>query len=235
MTTASDERRPLGRCARPGGAGEAEGLQRAPDAVVQVRAEHGHRDQVDQRQPPGRRTCRPAGCRGRWSHRPATLTLPMVKFSRCQMMNSSRVTPPQRISRLAKSAPVCFLTTYLIGAGPARAAPERDGGVHVHDQGDDQHRADDPEQPGVGQHRLADGAQVLGVLVVGVVAGEGLEVAVHVQQHEADEDEAADGHQQLQRDGRARSHAAPLTESLRLPRTATRIATATASAPARAM
>ena len=35
--------------------------------------------------------------------------------------------------------------------------------------------------------------------------GEGLEVAVHVGQHEQDEDDAADGHQHLQRDGRARA------------------------------
>jgi hypothetical protein len=44
---------------------------------------------------------------------------------------------------------------------------------------------------------------VLGVLVEGVVAGEGLEVAVHVQQHEQPmKITAADGHQELQRDGR---------------------------------
>ena len=41
------------------------------------------------------------------------------------------------------------------------------------------------------EHRLTELAQVLGVLVEGVVAGEGLEVAVHVREHEADEDDAA--------------------------------------------
>ena len=55
----------------------------------------------------------------------------------------------------------------------------------------------------------AERAQVLGVLVEGVVAGEGLEVAVHVQQHEGDEDHAADGHQDLQRDGGAHAACPP--------------------------
>ena len=44
---------------------------------------------------------------------------------------------------------------------------------------------DHPEQSGVRQHRLPERPQVLGVLVERVVAGEGLQVAVHVQQHEA--------------------------------------------------
>ena len=61
----------------------------------------------------------------------------------------------------------------------------------------------------VREHRLAEDAQVVGVLVEGVMAGEGLEVAVHVQEHEADEDEAADGHQELQGDGRARRPRSP--------------------------
>jgi hypothetical protein len=42
----------------------------------------------------------------------------------------------------------------------------------------------------------------MGVLVEGVVAGEGFEIAVHVPEHEPDEEEPAEGHQDLQGDGR---------------------------------
>ena len=79
----------------------------------------------------------------------------------------------------------------------------------------------DPQHALVRELRLADGAQVLGVLVVGVVAAERLEVAVHVHQHERDEDDAAGRHEQLQRDRRSgRSRAGD--ETGRLTRTGTR-------------
>ena len=50
------------------------------------------------------------------------------------MMNSSSVTPPQRISREENAAACCFFTWYCVRAGPAGAAPQRDRGVDVHDQ-----------------------------------------------------------------------------------------------------
>jgi len=42
----------------------------------------------------------------------------------------------------------------------------------------------------------------VGVVIERVVTGERLEVAVHVEQHEGDEQDAGDGHQELERDGR---------------------------------
>ena len=89
-------------------------------------------------------------------------------------MNSRIVTPPQRISREACVAPVCFFITY----GVERAARARRHSVTAAytcttsetTSADPDH----PEQAGVREHRLAERAQVLGVLVEGVVAGEGL-------------------------------------------------------------
>ena len=52
---------------------------------------------------------------------PVTLTLPTVKFSRCQTRKSRIVTPPHRISPLANVAPVRFFITY----GTVRAARAR--------------------------------------------------------------------------------------------------------------
>ena len=49
-------------------------------------------------------------------------------------------------------------------------------------------------------------AQVVGVLVEGLLAGEHLEVAVHVEEHVADEDQAGEGHRDLPDDrGRPRA------------------------------
>src|SRR5680860_1556721 len=48
-----DQAEALGPVARMLLVGQAQGLQRAPDPVVQVGAEHRHREEVDQRQPPG--------------------------------------------------------------------------------------------------------------------------------------------------------------------------------------
>src|SRR6478672_2747126 len=44
---------------------------------------------------------------------PATLTLPTVKFSRCQMMKSSSVRPPQRIIREENDEETFFFTWYF--------------------------------------------------------------------------------------------------------------------------
>ena len=53
MIRASTKPNELGPVARVLVVGQAQGLQRAPDPVVQVGAEHRHREQVDQREPPG--------------------------------------------------------------------------------------------------------------------------------------------------------------------------------------
>ena len=42
---------------------------------------------------------------------PVTLTLPMVKLIRCQMMNSSSARPPQRIIREENDEATFFFTT----------------------------------------------------------------------------------------------------------------------------
>src|SRR5690606_40992910 len=53
------------------------------------------------------------------------------------------------------------------------------------------------------EHRLAEHPQVVGVVVVGLLPGQCLEVAVHVRQHEEQEDDPGDGHDELEGDRRA--------------------------------
>ena len=50
---------------------------------------------------------------------------------------------------------------------------------------------------------MPEDPEVIGVLIERVVPGEGFEVAVHVPEDEPDEEEPADGHQDLQGDGGA--------------------------------
>ena len=96
-------------------------------------------------------------------------------------MNSSSVSPPQRIKREENVEAVFFFTWYFtVRALPARRHSATAAYTCTTSETISTD-ADHPQQALVRQHRLADGAQVLGVLVVGVVAGEGLEVAVHVQ------------------------------------------------------
>jgi hypothetical protein len=97
---------------------------------------------------------------------------------------------------------VLFLTWYLI----VRAGR---GAVDVHRQRQDQTCPDDPEGAFVGEHRLAERAKVSGIAVVGLTTRERLQVAVHVHEREADEGDAADGHQNFQEDGAARCPRAP--------------------------
>jgi len=73
----------------------------------------------------------------------------------------------------------------------------------VADQGDQQHDAKDPQQAAVGQDRLTEGAQVLGVGVEGHLTRERLEVAVHVKQDEPDEHQPGPCHEDLEGDGGA--------------------------------
>ena len=80
-----------------------------------------------------------------------------------------------------------------------RPRPQAECGVHVGEDADDQHNPDDPERTAVRKDRLTEGAQVMGVVVECLLAGEDLEVAVHVGQQVADQDEAGDGHQSLER------------------------------------
>ena len=65
------------------------------------------------------------------------------------------------------------------------------------------HDAQDPQQAAVREDRLAEGAQVLGVVVEGLLARERLEVAVHVKQDEPDEHQPGPGHEDLEGDGGA--------------------------------
>jgi hypothetical protein len=58
----------------------------------------------------------------------------------------------------------------------------------MRDHADDQDSADDPERTAVGQDRLTERTQVVGVFVEGHTALEDLEVAVHVSQQKADQD-----------------------------------------------
>ena len=82
-----------------------------------------------------------------------------------------------------------FFTTYLtVRAWPARrhsATAQSTCTTRATISAD----AHDPEGALVRQHRLAELAQVVGVLVEGVVAGEGLEVAVHVRRARSSDEE----------------------------------------------
>ena len=202
------ERELAGHPARPCVAGPAEGLRGAPDAVVQVGAEHQHRHQVDHRQPPGRERVDEQVVR---VVRRAAVDVHLADREVQQVPDDEQqqrdAAPPHQPRRLGRSG--VLLHRVRRGARRARPSPQRDRGVDVHHEREEQPDPDQPEETRVGQHRLAEGAQVLGVLVVGVVAGEGLQVAVHVQQHEGDEDHAADGHQDLQGDGGAHAAGPP--------------------------
>jgi hypothetical protein len=63
----------------------------------------------------------------------------------------------------------------------------------------DKNNPDDPECTGVWQKRLAECSQVMGVLIERRGPGENLEVAIHVGQQVADQDQASDCHQSLER------------------------------------
>src|SRR5699024_2917672 len=86
------------------------------------------------------------------------------------------------------------------GGGTARAAPQCHGAVDVDDDRHQQDDAHDPQGTGVGQDGLAHGAQVVGVGVECLLAGEDLEVPVHVRYQEQHDEKPTDGHRNLQDD-----------------------------------
>ena len=82
-------------------------------------------------------------------------------------------------------------------------AGELVGGDDVAREGGDQHDAHAPEQDGARQRRLAQGAQPLAVHVDVALAQEDLEVADHVGEYVAEQDDPAQRHHPLLADRRA--------------------------------
>jgi hypothetical protein len=64
---------------------------------------------------------------------------------------------------------------------------------------DEKNNPDDPERTAVRKYRLTECSQVVGVVVECLRPGEDLEIAVHVGQQIADQDEASDGHHGFER------------------------------------
>ena len=147
--------------------------------MVQVQPERDHGDEVDDRQPPHaervhEQVVRVVGGAAGDVHL-ADGEVQQVPDDEEQQGEAA----PAHHPRGERRGEV-LLHLVLHRAGPGAAPPQRHRAVDVHHERAQQDRADHPQQARVRQHRLTDGAQVLGVLVVGVVAGEGLEVAVHV-------------------------------------------------------
>ena len=72
-------------------------------------------------------------------------------------------------------------------------------GVHVGKHAHDKDSSEDPERAPVRKKRLTEGSQVVGVGVECLLPCEDLEVAVHMGQQVADQDETSYGHQSLKR------------------------------------
>ena len=96
-------------------------------------------------------------------------------------MNSRIVTPPHRIIRLAKVAPVRFFITYFTGGPCAPDATASTAAATCTTRHTIRTTRMIQSSPAYGRIGVAERAQVVGVLVERVLASERLEVAVHVQ------------------------------------------------------
>ena len=110
-----------------------------------------------------------------------TLNLRIVNCSRCHTRKSSRATPPQRIILLLTVARAASWRRSASCAAPRAGSTGRTPPRRGPTSASDEHDAEEPQEAAERQDRREHRAQVLGVLVERLDAGEDLEVAVHVQ------------------------------------------------------
>jgi len=97
---------------------------------------------------------------------------------------------------------VVALRLVADGAGPAVQHGEAVRRLHVEPEGDDQPHPEQPQGAGLGQQRIGEHAEELGVAVEALGPEVHLRVADHVHQDEAHEHDSGDGHHPLLAHGR---------------------------------
>src|SRR5438132_640961 len=195
----------------------ADRLEHAPDAVVEVEAETGHRDHVEERDVPD----------GEAGH-DVVVDREVLEFARSeadptgrqvqQVIDDERdqdhAAPARRPGRV-RGRDRLLHVVVLRTRRPAHPG-ELYGSSHVQGDAGQEHDARHPEEGAIGEQRLPHRAEEDGVPVDGIGPEEDLQVAEHVPDDEADEDEPRDRYDHLladhglpQRDGRIARPCAP--------------------------
>ena len=173
----------------------AQRLEQAPQAVVEVEAQDHVGDDVDRRHP---------GDAEAGEDVVVDVVGPEVGVGGApgqvhqvvdDVEQEDGAAPPHRPRRVVELHQLA--ARVVLRAGPPRLQPEGGGGVDVEHHRRQQHAANDPQQRPVGEQRIAQRAEPVGVSLELLRPEEELEVAHHVAEDEAEEGDPGDRHHRL--------------------------------------
>src|SRR5271165_1213862 len=187
----------FGEALQPGsvnGMAEAERLEHAPEAVIEVIAKHDHGNDVEKRDGPDLEAGDDVVVDIVLVERPAGVNRPEGKMQEVEDYKSGDDWPAPQHGAGSVSRVEIGLLDVTDGPGFALKKPELEGRPNVQADGEEQRDASAPQEGG-------DGPEKRGVIINFLGWKVDLEVADQVADHKAEEDEAGDGHDGFLADG----------------------------------